>query len=90
MAILLGHQVQGVSPTSTFFKFFLCWKYRQFSHVGRVENISGVSLDNNKIKFKKCSKIKTMLEKGFKTVPQLEVNGKVLTPQEIEQFLRGE
>ena len=47
-------------------------------------------LENNKIKFKKCSKIKTMLEKGFKTVPQLEIDGKVLTPQEIEQFLRGE
>ena len=47
-------------------------------------------LKNNKIKLKKCSKIKTMLEKGFKTVPQLEINGKVLTPQEIEQFLRGE
>ena len=47
-------------------------------------------LKNNKIKFKKCSKIKIMLEKGFKTVPQLEINGKVLTPQEIEQFLRGE
>ena len=47
-------------------------------------------LKNTKIKFKKCSKIKTMLEKGFKTVPQLEINGKVLTPQEIEQFLRGE
>lgn len=45
-------------------------------------------LDEKNIKYEVCSDLPTMIKKGFKSVPMLKVDGKVMTFLEANNWIK--
>jgi len=47
-----------------------------------------IKLDEKNIFYEICSDTKTMIEKGFKSAPMLEVNGKIMTFLDANNWIK--